>query len=144
MKKLFLAGLLSLGAIALSAPQSQAGQRTLCIDDSEFLLNYDGSTLCQGGADTISTDDNSFYLMTLHEEEASMVILQWPRVDISSVSVTELGSGFSYIETRHTSGINRTSGNFAVYVRYMDDVDRSIAAIEYMLEQRSFADLPGE
>jgi hypothetical protein len=133
LKKLLLAGLLSLGVIALSSTQAQAGE-TLCIKDSEYIASYGWSDFCQ-------SETGGYYLFSEHSDETSLVLANSPDGETLRISVSEVGTYDRYSMQIGPDGDVQFQGNRSIFEQYHADVMTMFQALR---DASGLSDLPGE
>jgi hypothetical protein len=145
LKKLLLAAVLSLGAIALSTAQAKASEMP-CIDGDRHVMEYSGSTLCLKGEYTAQITDDAYYLVTRHGAEVSLVIAQSFDGETLGLSVAEVGDDRQhYLMMINESGIIDESGDISLYRLYSADVGTMLLAMKHLSDSMDLANnLPGE
>jgi hypothetical protein len=144
LKKLLLAAVLSLGAIALSTPQAKANELT-CIESDHHVMQYNGSTLCLRDEDTANTRDDAYYLVTKHLDEISMIVAQSQDGENLAITVLEIGNRSNYFMMIGADGSIEAEGNAAIYYRYQADVGTMLLAMNELSDSMDLANnLPGE
>jgi hypothetical protein len=144
MKNLIAAAVLSICAIALSAPQSKAFELP-CLADDQQVMRYNGSTLCLRDKDTADTQDDAYYLFTDHSNKTSLIIAQSQDGENLEVTVTEVGDRATYFMMIGPDGSIESEGNSAIYYRYQADVETMLTALSELSDSIDLAsNLTGE